>query len=178
MRGMDEIISDGQALFDFLSDMGEETGPAELVLAMGGSDLSVAGTAAQAFFDRRAKWLVCTGGYGKDTAGVLAQPESVCCARRCAALGVPEACMFVECRSTNSGENFRFARDLLAEGLAVSCGAGGTPLAGEAARSMGRRRISVAADILGKYIRQCNYNVGVGHLAGALGVELGTLLKG
>ena len=70
------------------------------------------------------------------------------------------------------------ARDLLAEGLAVSCGAGGTPLAGEAARSMGRRRISAAADILGKYIRQCNYNVGVGHLAGALGVELGTLLKG
>lgn len=115
LRGMDEIISDGQALYDFLSDMGEETGPAELVLAMGGSDLSVAGTAAQAFFDRRAKWLVCTGGYGKDTAGVLALPESVCCARRCAALGVPEACMFVECRSANSGENFRFARALLEE---------------------------------------------------------------
>lgn len=124
MRRTVEILSDGQALFDFLSDMGEETGPAELVLAMGGSDLSVADTAAQAFFDRRAKWLVCTGGYGKDTAGVLAQPESVCFARRCAALGVPEEHIFVERRSSNSGENFRFAKALLEErGIAPRTGA-------------------------------------------------------
>ena len=65
------------------------------------------------------------------------------------------------------------ARDLLAEGLAVSYGAGGSTLARELAHSMGRGRISAAADILEKFIRQCNYNVGVGHLAGALAVELG-----
>jgi len=64
------------------------------------------------------------------------------------------------------------ARDLLVEGLAVSCGADGGPLAQELARSMGRGRMSAAADVLGGFIRQCNYNVGVGHLAGALAVEL------
>ena len=64
------------------------------------------------------------------------------------------------------------ARDLLAEGLAVSCGMDGAPLARELARSMGRGRMAAAADVLGRLIRQCNYNVGVGHLAGALAVEL------
>ena len=63
-------------------------------------------------------------------------------------------------------------RDLLAEGLAVSYGADGGPLARELARSMGRGRMSAAADTLSRAIRQCNYNVGVGHLAGALAVEL------
>ena len=64
------------------------------------------------------------------------------------------------------------ARDLLAESLAASYGAGGSPLACEIARSMGKVRISMAADTLGKFVRQCNYNVGIGHLAGALAVEL------
>ena len=67
------------------------------------------------------------------------------------------------------------ARDLLAGGLAVSFGAEGAPLACELAHSMGRGRMSAAADILGRFIRQCNYNVGVGHLAGALAVELGSI---
>ena len=64
------------------------------------------------------------------------------------------------------------ARDLLAEGLAACYGAGGSPLAHELARSMGKAKISAAADTLGSFIRQCNYNVGVGHLTGALAVEL------
>lgn len=63
-------------------------------------------------------------------------------------------------------------RDILAEGLAACYGAGGSPLAHELARSMGKARISAAADILGKFVLQCNYNVGIGHLAGALAVEL------
>ncbi|MDE7260652.1 MAG: DNA polymerase III subunit delta', partial [Oscillospiraceae bacterium] len=50
------------------------------------------------------------------------------------------------------------ARDLLAEGLAVSCGVAGGQLAREIARSMGRARMSAAADILSRFIRQCNYN--------------------
>lgn len=64
-------------------------------------------------------------------------------------------------------------RDLLTAGLAASCGVGGSSLAHELARSMGRGRMSAAADTLGRLIRQCNYNVGVGHLTGALAVELG-----
>ena len=89
MRTNDEILSDARMLYDLLSQAEELPGPAEMVLAMGGSDLGVADTAAEAFFQREASWLICTGGYGKDTAGVLPQPEAALYARRCAALGVP-----------------------------------------------------------------------------------------
>lgn len=63
------------------------------------------------------------------------------------------------------------ARDLLAAGLAaVYTGQGDAPavrLAG-----MGKYRLSAAAERLDGFIRQCNYNIGVGHLLGALAVEL------
>ena len=64
------------------------------------------------------------------------------------------------------------ARDLLAQALAAGCGVESGPLARELAGAMGRVRLSAAADVLGRFINQCNYNVGVGHLAGALAVEL------
>ena len=37
---------------------------------------------------------------------------------------------------------------------------------------MGRRRLSALADTLGDFARQCGYNVGVGHLTGALAAEM------
>lgn len=63
-------------------------------------------------------------------------------------------------------------RDLLVSGLAADCGANSEPLAVRLAEKMGKYRLAAAADILGGFIRQCNYNVGVGHLTGALAVEL------
>ena len=68
------------------------------------------------------------------------------------------------------------ARDLIAGGLAACYGAGtGDELSRRLARDMGRHRLSRAADVLGQLVRQCGYNIGVGHLAGALAVELAEL---
>lgn len=64
------------------------------------------------------------------------------------------------------------ARDLLVSGLAAACTGRGGPLAVQLAGA-GKHRLSAAAESLGGLIRQCNYNVGVGHLLGALAVELG-----
>lgn len=64
------------------------------------------------------------------------------------------------------------ARDLAAAGLAACYGSGGTPLARQMAGSLGRRALSGTAEVLERFARQCNYNVGVGHLTGALAVEL------
>lgn len=64
------------------------------------------------------------------------------------------------------------ARDLIAAGLAACYGAGGTPLARLLAASLDRRTLAGTAQALEGFIRQCHYNVGVGHLAGALCVEL------
>lgn len=64
-------------------------------------------------------------------------------------------------------------RDLMSQALAVSYGgACDDPLAGTIARQLSPRRISRTADILQEFTRQCAYNVGVGHLTGALAVAL------
>ena len=63
-------------------------------------------------------------------------------------------------------------RDLLASGLAACYGVSGEPLAVHLAEKMGKYRIALAAEVVGRYIRECNYNVGVGHLTGALAVDL------
>lgn len=65
------------------------------------------------------------------------------------------------------------ARDLVCRALAASCGLSGEdPLCDRMARQMGRHRLSAAADTLEAFARQCSFNIGVGHLTGALAVEL------
>lgn len=65
------------------------------------------------------------------------------------------------------------ARDLLAGGLAACYGAGdGDAFSLRLAQALGRRRLSAAADIVHKFSCQCGYNIGVGHLTGALAVSL------
>jgi len=65
------------------------------------------------------------------------------------------------------------ARDLLTAALSASYGAGsGDSLSARLAREMGRRRIAAAIDVLQRFIRECGYNIGVGHLTGALAVAL------
>lgn len=57
------------------------------------------------------------------------------------------------------------ARDLLTAALAAACtGRDGGPAA--------KYKLSAAAESLSGFIRQCNYNVGVGQVLGALAVEL------
>ncbi|MBR6738800.1 MAG: DNA polymerase III subunit delta' [Oscillospiraceae bacterium] len=65
------------------------------------------------------------------------------------------------------------ARDLLTAALSTSYGAGnGDSLAARLAREMDRRRIAAAIEVLQRFIRECGYNIGVGHLTGALAVAL------
>lgn len=113
MEYMDEILEHARVLYDFLSDMEETADQADIVLAMGSQDLNVPVTAARAFWQRRARWLVCSGGFGKDTAALFREPEAVLFAERCVKLGVPAERILVEDRASNSGENVRFSRALL-----------------------------------------------------------------
>ena len=115
MRHIEEVLKDGELLFNFLSATDGTPVRADIVLAMGSQDLGVAGTAARAFREYRARWLVCSGGFGKDTAVLFHEPEGVLYARRCESLGVPRERILVEDRASNSGENFLFSRTLLEE---------------------------------------------------------------
>ena len=62
-------------------------------------------------------------------------------------------------------------RDLLASGLAAVYTGQGDALACRLA-GLGKYRLSSIVEKLGGFIRQCNFNIGVGHLLGALAVEL------
>lgn len=115
MRELEDRLRDARALFAFLSEPEAPPSRAELVLAMGSQDLNVAGTAVRAFHETRADWLVCSGGFGKDTSGLFPQPEGVLYARHCRNAGVPAERLIVEGRASNSGENFQFSKRLLDE---------------------------------------------------------------
>lgn len=118
MRALEARLQDGQTLFAFLSEAEPPPAKADFVLAMGSQDLNTADTAVRAFRETRAEFLVCSGGFGKDTAALFRQPEGVLYARRCRGAGVPEECLIVEDRASNSGENFLFSKRLLeARGL-------------------------------------------------------------
>lgn len=108
---------DAEAIYSFLSQAEAplEGAPVDLVLAMGSQDLGVADLAAEAFRATGARYLVCSGGFGKDTARLFREPEAVLFGRRCRELGVPEERLLLETRATNSGENFTLTRALLAE---------------------------------------------------------------
>ena len=65
------------------------------------------------------------------------------------------------------------ARDIFTAALAASYGTPvSDPLAAQLARDMGRRRLAAVIEVLRQFIRDCEFNVGVGHLTGALGVAL------
>lgn len=63
-------------------------------------------------------------------------------------------------------------RDLLSAALRCCYTGEGDRLAAQTARICGRRRIARRIEVLETFIRQCNYNVNVGQLTGALGVAL------
>ena len=65
------------------------------------------------------------------------------------------------------------ARDLVGRGLAACYGAGAEDeLSRRLAKEAGRRKLAAWAEILDRFSRQCAYNIGVGHLTGALAAEL------
>ena len=65
------------------------------------------------------------------------------------------------------------ARDIFTAALSASYGVPGSdPLFARLAREMGRRRLTASIDILQQFIRECGYNIGVGHFTGALSIAL------
>ena len=121
------MISDVELIYDFLSSPGPVPDHADVIIALGTHDLRVADYAAEIFLSGRAPLLICSGGLGKVTGSLFTRPEAELFMERCCSLGVPPENILVESSSTNTGENFRFSRELLADrgifpstGIAVS----------------------------------------------------------
>jgi uncharacterized SAM-binding protein YcdF (DUF218 family) len=88
--------------------------PAECVIALGSHDTRVAERAAEVFLAGWAPLLVCSGHLGSLTSGTWSRSEADVFADIAVERGVPRERILIEGRSTNTGENVVFSRELLA----------------------------------------------------------------
>lgn len=86
---------------------------ADVILVLCSHDTSVAARGAELWLAGWAPLLVYSGGLGGITKRLWTEPEADRFARVAVAMGVPPEQILVENRSTNTGENVRFTRQLL-----------------------------------------------------------------
>src|SRR6266850_2601110 len=89
--------------------------PGDAILVLCSHDRRVAERGAELFLDQWAPLLIFSGGLGSITKHMWTEPEADQFAKIAAGMGVPREQMLVENRSTNTGENIRLTRQLLAE---------------------------------------------------------------
>ena len=87
---------------------------ADAILVLCSHDTRVAERGAQLFLEGWAPLLIFSGGLGVITRHLWQEPEADQFARTAIALGVPQDRILIENRSTNTGENVLFTKQLLA----------------------------------------------------------------
>jgi uncharacterized SAM-binding protein YcdF (DUF218 family) len=88
---------------------------ADAILVLCSHDKKVAETGAQLFLKAWAPLLIFAGGLGSVTRGMWTEPEADQFAAIAMGMGVPSDKILIENRSTNTGENILFTKQLLAE---------------------------------------------------------------
>ena len=94
--------------------LGHELVRSDAIMVLCSHDTGVAEYAAQLFLDEWAPRLIFSGGAGAITQRLFTEPEADRFAAIAIGLGVPADRIIVENRSTNTGENVQFTRQLLA----------------------------------------------------------------
>ena len=95
--------------------MKHQLAKADVILVLCSHDLKVAETGAQLFLEGWAPLLIFAGGLGSVTRGMWTRPEADQFAETAVAMGVPSDKILIENRSTNTGENILFTKQLLAQ---------------------------------------------------------------
>lgn len=88
---------------------------ADAILVLCSHDTAVAERGAQLFLEGRAPLLIFSGGLGSITKRLWHEAEADQFAKIAVAMGVPTESIVTENRSTNTGENILFTKQLLAE---------------------------------------------------------------
>ena len=110
--------ADIRALAERLWDyhlMKHELAPAGAILVLCSHDERVAERGAQLFLEGWAPLLIYSGGRGAITGRLWNEPEAERFARIAMGMNVPREQILIEPNSTNTGENVRFTKQLLAE---------------------------------------------------------------
>jgi uncharacterized SAM-binding protein YcdF (DUF218 family) len=107
-----EVLDEARKLWDY-HHMHHTPAKTDCILALGSYDLRVADRAADLYLEGWAPILVFSGGLGVLTKKVWSVPEADQFARIALDKGVPAEAIFLENKSTNTGENILFTRQLL-----------------------------------------------------------------
>lgn len=108
-----EIRELAERLWDY-HHMNHSLERSEVILVLCSHDTAVAGRGARLYLEGWAPLLVFSGGLGGITKNLWSEPEAELFASIAREMGVPDSAILVETRSTNTGENVRLTRRLLA----------------------------------------------------------------
>ena len=103
-----------QVIWDYLG-MHQTPEQADVIVGFGNFNTNIARRAAELYRQGLATVVLFTGGLGRNTEGLLPEPEAVRFARVAMECGVPEKAILLEPESTNTAENILFTRRLLEE---------------------------------------------------------------
>jgi len=88
---------------------------ADCIFALGSNDIRVAEYAAKLFLQNYAPFIIFSGGAGVLTKDIFNKPEAEIFADIAIRLGVPKEKIIIENKSTNTGENVQFTKEMLKE---------------------------------------------------------------
>ncbi len=91
----------------------QELRPADLIFVLGSNDARVAEYASELYHGGLAPLVLFSGGVGRFTSGEWAISEAETFAAVAEKAGVPKDKILIENKSTNTGENVRFSREVL-----------------------------------------------------------------
>lgn len=112
-----EFLQHLQVIWDYLC-LNREPEKADCIVGFGNFNDNIARRAAELYHQGYAPKVLFTGGLGRNTEGMLPEPEAVRFARTAMECGVPERDIILEDRSRNTKENILFTREKL-EALGV-----------------------------------------------------------
>jgi uncharacterized SAM-binding protein YcdF (DUF218 family) len=107
-----EILEDAKKLWDY-HHLHQTPAHCDCILVLGSHDLRVAERGAGLYLEGWAPILIFSGGLGNVTKGIWKDPEADRFARIALDMGVPAEAIFIENKSTNTGENILFTQQLL-----------------------------------------------------------------
>ena len=109
-----EFLEPLQVIWDYLC-LHQTPEKADCIVGFGNFNTDIARRAAQLYHQGLAPKILFTGGLGRNTEGLLPEPEAVRFARVAMECGVPAEDILLEDKSSNTKENIEFTRQLLQE---------------------------------------------------------------
>ncbi len=103
-----------QVIWDYLC-LNQKPEKADVIVGFGNFNTNIARRAAEVYHQGLAPKVLFTGGLGRNTEGLLTEPEAVRFAKVAMEWGVPAEDILIEDKSTNTKENIEFTRQLLEE---------------------------------------------------------------